>query len=57
MPAKYEAIRDRFESKGMSAPEAKTRAAKIFNATRKKGQAPVTGHSERLGDQVGGKRK
>lgn len=46
MPAKYEAIRDKFKSQGMSDAEAKTRAAKIFNATRKKGQAPVTGHSE-----------
>lgn len=42
MPKKYEAIRDKFESKGISTKEAKTRAAKIYNATRKKGQAPVT---------------
>ncbi len=44
MPAKYEAIRDKFKSKGVPAKEAKTRAAKIFNATRKSGEAPVTNH-------------
>lgn len=46
MPAKYEAIRDKFEGKGIPAKEAKTRAAKIFNATRKPGEKPVTGKSE-----------
>lgn len=44
MPAKYEAIRDKFQAKGMSSKAAKTRAAKIFNATRKPGTAPVTNH-------------
>lgn len=43
MPAKYEAIRDKFTKKGMPLKEAKTHAAKIFNATRKKGEKPVTG--------------
>lgn len=47
MPKKYEAIRDKFKAKGVPAKEAKTRAAKIFNATRKKGEAPVTGKSKR----------
>lgn len=42
MPKKYEAIRDKFEAKGLSEKAAKTSAAKIYNATRKKGQAPVT---------------
>ena len=42
MPKKYEAIRDKFEAKGMPAQEAKKHAAMIYNATRKKGQAPVT---------------
>ena len=42
MPAKYEAIRDKFIKEGMSSKEAKTRAAKIFNASRKKGEKPVT---------------
>lgn len=54
-PAKYEAIRNKFESKGVPAKEAKTRAAKIFNATRKKGEAPVTNHYD-LGKAFG-KRK
>ncbi len=43
-PAKYEAIRDKFEAKGVPAKKAKTSAAKIFNATRKKGTPPVTNH-------------
>ena len=42
MPAKYEAIRDKFKKEGLSAKIAKQRAAKIFNATRKPGEAPVT---------------
>jgi hypothetical protein len=46
MPKKYEAIRDKLIKEGKSAKEAKTRAAKIFNATRKKGEKPVTGKSE-----------
>lgn len=55
MPAKYEAIRDKFKAKGVSSKEAKTRAAKIFNATRKPGTAPVTNHYD-LGKAFG-KRK
>lgn len=46
MPKKYEAIRDKFKAKGIGSKEAKTRAAKIFNATRKKGTKPVTGKSD-----------
>ena len=42
MPKKYEAIRDKFKAKGLSDKAAKTKAAKIYNATRKKGQKPVT---------------
>lgn len=42
MPKKYEAMRNRFEKKGMPAKAAKTKAAKIFNATRKPGSKPVT---------------
>ncbi len=44
MPAKYEAIKRKFEAKGASPKSAKTHAAKIFNGTRKRGQAPVTNH-------------
>lgn len=44
MPAQYEAIRDRFVSKGMPLKEAKTHAAKIYNSTHH--DAPVTGRSE-----------
>lgn len=43
MPAKYEAIRDKLISEGMSEDEAQTRAAKIYNSQRKPGQEPVTG--------------
>ncbi len=42
MPAKYEAIRDKLERKGASSKAAKKSAARIYNATRKKGQKPVT---------------
>lgn len=55
MPRKYEAIRDKLKSKGASSKDAKTRAAKIFNATRKRGEAPVTKHYD-LGKAFG-KRK
>lgn len=43
MPARYEAIKHTMMKKGMSDAEAKKHAAMIFNATRKKGEAPVTG--------------
>jgi len=43
MPKKYEAIRDKLIAEGRSPASAKTSAAKIFNATRKPGQKPVTG--------------
>lgn len=43
MPRKYEAIRDKFISEGMGEAEAETRAAKIYNSQRKRGQRPVTG--------------
>ena len=43
MPKRYEGIRDSLVATGMALKEAKTRAAKIFNATRKEGEAPVTG--------------
>lgn len=42
MPKKYEAVRDRMMKKGMGAKSAKTHAAKIYNASRKPGQRPVT---------------
>jgi len=42
MPAKYEAIRDKFIKNGLSASSSKTKAAKIYNATRKSGEKPVT---------------
>lgn len=43
MPKKYEDIRDKCISKGGSTAACKTKAAKIYNATRKSGQRPVTG--------------
>lgn len=43
MPKKYEKIRDKFLREGLSSKIAKQRAARIFNATRKKGVKPVTG--------------
>ncbi len=47
MPARYEAMRDKFREQGLSEKEAETRAAKIFNATRKPGQKPVTGNDSK----------
>lgn len=43
MPHAYEVMRDRFKSEGLGDAAAKTKAAKIYNARRKPGQAPVTG--------------
>lgn len=42
MPARYEAMRDRFKKEGMADDAAKGKAARIFNGTRKKGEQPVT---------------
>jgi hypothetical protein len=46
MPAKYLAIRNKLVKEGKPMPEAKTQAAKIFNATRKPKQEPVTGSTK-----------
>ena len=46
MPARYEAIRDHFIREGLKTAAAKTKAAKIFNATRKPKEAPVTGKKD-----------
>jgi hypothetical protein len=43
MPARYLAIRNKLKQEGLSTPAAKTRAAKIFNATRGPKTPPVTG--------------
>jgi hypothetical protein len=42
MPKQYEAIRDRLVKEGVPLKQAKTRAARIYNAKRKRGQPPVT---------------
>ena len=57
MPKQYEDIRDSYLKRGKSEKEAKKLAAMTFNAHRKPGVAPVTGHSEPLGEALGGKRK
>jgi hypothetical protein len=41
MPEKYLRLRDEFIKQGKPAAKAKTSAAKIFNAQRKPGTAPV----------------
>jgi len=46
VPARYEAIRDSYEAAGKPVSLAKKLAAMTFNATRKKGEAPVTGRAE-----------
>lgn len=42
MPKRYESIRDALIKKGMSPREAKTHAARIYNASRKKGEPVVS---------------
>lgn len=42
MPKAYEAMRDKFKAQGMKDKAAKGKAARIYNAQRKKGQKPVT---------------
>jgi hypothetical protein len=44
MPKQYEAIRDKMESQGMPAKQAKTHAAKIYNSQHPK--TPVGPHSD-----------
>lgn len=46
MPKKYEAIRDRCKRQGGGAKACKKKAARIYNATRKRGQKPVTRKSK-----------
>jgi hypothetical protein len=42
MPKAYTAMRDKFKQQGLKDKAAKKKAARIYNANRKKGQAPVT---------------
>lgn len=46
MPAKYTAIKNKLKSEGKSDKAAKTSAAKIYNATRKRGEKPVGRYTE-----------
>lgn len=46
MPEKYERIRDSYIARGKSVKEARRLGAMTYNAQRKKGQKPVTGHHE-----------
>jgi hypothetical protein len=41
MPKRYEAIRDKLKAEGK--PDPKGSAARIFNASRKRNEKPVTG--------------
>lgn len=41
MPKRYEGMRDEFQSQGMSSKAAKTKAAKIYNATAKPGEGKL----------------
>lgn len=42
MPAGYEKMKAKFIAERMSEQDAKRKAARIYNAKRKKGQKPVT---------------
>lgn len=57
MPKKYEAIRDKFISKGMGTKEAKTRAAKIYNAQKKPGDPTLHGGSRKHPSAREGRRR
>jgi len=46
MPERYTKMRDKFKTEGLTAKLAKQKAAKIFNATRPPGAAPVTRKAE-----------
>jgi len=46
MPKKYEKIRDKCIAGGGDTASCKTKAAKIYNSQRKKGQKPVTRKSK-----------
>jgi len=46
MPARYEKMRDEFASQGLSYDAAQTKAAKIFNATRKPGEPAMGSGAE-----------
>ena len=46
MPAKYEAMRDKFHKQGLSLKAAKGKAARIFNSERAPGEPPVTRSSD-----------
>ena len=46
-PKRYEAIRDACLQRGGQEKACKTSAAKIYNNTRKAGDAPVTGKREK----------
>lgn len=48
MPKRYEAMRDKFVKEGLSYDKAQEKAAKIYNATRKKGEPPFNSkHKEK----------
>jgi hypothetical protein len=56
MPKRYEKMRDKFKKEGLSDKAAKKKAARIYNAARKQGQAPVTRKKHRKrGRQKGSK--
>lgn len=47
MPKKYEAMKRSFISRGLAESAAKEKAARIYNAQRKRGQKPVTRNYDR----------
>lgn len=47
MPLRYEKMRDAFIREGMPTKAAKTKAAKIYNATRKSNEPTLAAHVKR----------
>lgn len=56
MPKRYKSMRDKF-SKTMSMKKAKTKAAKIYNASRKPGEAAVHANMEQAMMGLAGKHR
>lgn len=50
MPARYLAIKEHLKKKGISEDQAQEQAAKIYNASRKKGEPVVGGRKK--GDKL-----
>jgi hypothetical protein len=49
VPRRYEKMRDKFKKEGMSEEAAKAKAARIYNATKKKGEPKLSPKHKKKG--------